>query len=72
MGPESIEVGDVVQIDPTLDGRFGGCFLLVTKVRSWGVAGYVVMPGKGAVYHRIDTDAITRIDSIWRVPRRAS
>lgn len=31
-----IKPGDVVQIDPSHDERFGGCFMLVTDVKSWG------------------------------------
>jgi len=33
--------GDVVQIDPEHDSVFGGHFLVVTEVASWGVQGYV-------------------------------
>jgi hypothetical protein len=42
-----LEVGDVVQIDPTLeDSFFGGCFMLVTKLKSFGAMGFIAMPGK--------------------------
>jgi hypothetical protein len=70
MDPENIGVGDVVQIDPTHDVRFGGCFLVVTKVRAWWVAGYVTIPGGREVYYRIDIDAIARIGAVgWVSPQ---
>jgi len=43
----NIEVNDVVQIDPASDEVFGACFMIVTEVKSWGVQGYVQVPGKG-------------------------
>jgi hypothetical protein len=48
--------GDLVQIDPAFDPRFGGCILLVTEVKSWGVQGAVRMPtadGAGDAYYRV-------------------
>ena len=51
----TIAVGDVVQIDPEHDDRFGGCFLIVTEVRSWGAIGYVRVPGEdaGDAFYRV-------------------
>ena len=45
----------VIQIDPAHDSRFGGCFLQVTERRSWGVIGYVAIPGDdgGQAYYRL-------------------
>jgi|HubBroStandDraft_3_1064219.scaffolds.fasta_scaffold04924_7 hypothetical protein len=45
---------DVVQIDPAHDEVFGGCFLIVTEVKPWGVQGYVQVPGKGQAYYRCE------------------
>lgn len=39
-----IEVNDVVQVDPRVD-VFGGCMVVVTEVKSWGVQGYVQSAG---------------------------
>ena len=62
-----IEIGDVVQIDPEHDPTFGGHFLVVTEVKSWGVQGYVTpLPvnrgePRGLAYYRIEFDKIARI-----------
>ncbi len=37
-------VGSLIQIDPESDRRFGGCCLVVTEVKAWGVIGYVNVP----------------------------
>ena len=39
------QVNDVIQIDSEHDERFGGCFIQVTEVKSWGVKGFVAIPG---------------------------
>jgi hypothetical protein len=36
-----LEIGDVVQIDPTIDTVFGGQFMVITNLRTWGAQGYV-------------------------------
>ena len=52
------DVGDVVQISPTLEDQFfSGCFMMVTEVKSWGVQGFIAIPGErgkppGAAYFR--------------------
>jgi len=51
-------VGDVVQIDPEHDPVFGGCFMVVTKPKSFGAQGAVLGPGMngldgtGVAYYR--------------------
>jgi hypothetical protein len=40
----NVAVGDVIQIDPEQDRRFGGCLLLVTEVKGWGVVASVLVP----------------------------
>jgi len=50
-------VGDVVQIDPAHDLRFGGCFMVITEVRNWGYIGYFSIPGEtGLAYYRVRFD----------------
>ncbi len=44
---DRVQVNDVVQIDPEVDGMFGGCLMIVTEVKLWGVQGYVQIPGQG-------------------------
>lgn len=61
---ETIQVGDVVQIDPAHDPVFGACLLVVTEVKSWGVQGYVPIPKHPSsveAYYRVPFDKIQRI-----------
>jgi len=52
-------VGDVVQIDPAHDQRFGGCFMVITEPKAWGAQGYVSIPGKtGVAYYRCPSEAM--------------
>ena len=45
-------IGDVVQIDPEHDEKFGGCFMVVSEPKSWGAKGYISIPGeKGLAYY---------------------
>lgn len=48
-----IAPGAVVQIDPASDEVFGGCMVIVTEVRGWGVIGYMQMPEKERAYIRL-------------------
>ena len=47
---QPIATGDIVQIDPhcTTNPLFGGCMLVVTETRVWGVQGYVQALGAGS------------------------
>lgn len=45
--------GDVVQIDPAHDERFGGCFMQVTERKDWGVQGFVKVPAGGMAFYRV-------------------
>lgn len=60
-----ININDVVQIDPAHDGVFGGCFMIVTELYSWGVQGYVQIPGEkgGQAYYRCKFEHVYRIGS---------
>jgi hypothetical protein len=42
---------DVVQIAPEHDERFGGCFMMVTKLTADGPMGFVEVPGEGRAYY---------------------
>lgn len=57
----TVEVGDVVQIDPEHDDTFGGCLLVVSNKHVWGVRGYVQVPGLQHTYHDVGFNAIERI-----------
>jgi hypothetical protein len=47
-----MEIGDIVQIVDKKE-RFYPCLLIVTEVKSWGIQGYLHVPGKGQAYYRI-------------------
>lgn len=68
----NVEVGDVVQIDPDSDGRFGGCLLTVDELKGWGVCGFVTAPSAAGpqVYpYRAESGVIRRIGrAAFRVP----
>lgn len=59
-----IEVGDLVQINPEYDSRFGGCIMIVTEIKSWGVQGCVIGPAaeKAAhYYYRCPTEHFVKV-----------
>lgn len=59
---DGLEEGDVVQIDPKYDDRFGGCFMTVTDVRAWGAVGYFGIPGeKGVAYYRCKWEGMEKV-----------
>lgn len=69
---EAIEAGDVVQIMPDHGGFFGGCFMLVTEARPWGVVGFIAIPAAqrgqppSAAYYRAASHEFLRIgESRW-------
>lgn len=55
-------VNDIAQIDPR-DTRFGGCFMIITELKDWGVAGFVTLPGKERTYVRKKWDDIQWVGS---------
>ena len=62
---ETTRVGDVFQIDPAVE-MFGGCFIIVSEVKSWGVQGYVRVPGEGDAFVRKRWDVLQRIGiAVW-------
>lgn len=63
---ESLEFGDVVQINPEVDSKFPACFMVVTEVKSWGAQGYVTIPGRGNAYYRAKHENMEYIgQAIW-------
>jgi len=65
-----IEIGDIVQVNPLLNETFGGCMVVVTEVKSWGIQGYVQSAGvEGQQYIRLNFDdfEITGGKAIWSV-----
>lgn len=48
--------GHIVQVRPDADPEFGGCLVVVSEVKSWGIVGYVSLPGSSGgveVYVRV-------------------
>ena len=67
---QDVVVGDVVQINPDNDEVFGGCFLVVEEVKSWGFQGYCSMPGKdgGVFHHRVKREDCSRVGpAFWKL-----
>lgn len=57
----------VVQVNPDVD-TFGGCMVVVTEIKSWGIQGYVQSAGvPGQQYIRLEWDKFenTGGTAIW-------
>lgn len=53
MDKRELKIGDIVQIDPAHDDRFGGCLMVVSEPKSFGAQGYFSIPGSsGLAYYR--------------------
>lgn len=64
MDKATLEIGDIVQIDPAHDERFGGCLMVVTEPKSWGAQGYVVgpqAPKAGIYYYRCKHENMVKV-----------
>ena len=64
-----IEIGSIVQVDPNKE-VFGGCMVVVTEVKSWGIQGYVQSAGvEGQQYIRLPFEEIyvTGGRAVWSV-----
>lgn len=74
---QGIDVGDVVQIDPattTQGSFFGGCFMIITEVKSFGAQGFICMPGNrgempGAAFFRCKSEDMVRIGRAEWTPK---
>lgn len=54
-----IQVNDVVQIVP--EHEWGGCFLMVTEVKSWGIQGFVQIPINRQAHIRLKHEDYVKI-----------
>lgn len=64
-----IEIGSIVQVDPS-KAVFGGCMVVVTEIKSWGIQGYVQSAGvEGQQYIRLPYEEIQQTNgkAIWVV-----
>lgn len=64
-----MNVGDIVQVNPEVE-VFGGCMVVVTELKSWGIQGYVQSAGvPGQQYIRLKTEQIkpTGGKAVWVV-----
>jgi hypothetical protein len=62
----AISIGDVVQIDPAHDEMFGAALMVVEEIKSWGLQGYVNVPGQGLAYYRVPNGKFVRIGkAVW-------
>ncbi len=53
MNNQAIKQGDIVQVNPEKE-MFGGCMVVVTEIKAWGVQGYVQSAGvPGQQYIRL-------------------
>jgi hypothetical protein len=65
----NIEVHDIVQVAPDYE-MFGGCMVVVTELKSFGIQGYVQSAGvQGQQYIRLKFEAIkpTGGKAVWVV-----
>lgn len=64
-----MNVGDIVQVNPEVE-VFGGCMVVVTEIKPWGIQGYVQSAGvPGQQYIRLKTQQIeaTGGRAVWVV-----
>ena len=64
-----IEVGSIVQVEPSKE-VFGGCMVVVTEIKTWGIQGYVQSAGvEGQQYIRLNFGDFepTGGKAIWEV-----
>lgn len=65
----SYELHEIVQVRPDFD-TFGGCLVVVTEVKSWGIQGYVQSAGvPGQQYIRLKHEDIAKTGgkAVWIV-----
>lgn len=61
---------EIVQVNPERE-MFGGCMVVVTEVKPWGIQGYVQSAGvQGQQYIRLQTEEFqpTGGKAVWVVP----
>ena len=65
----NVEVSDIVQVNPSKQ-MFGGCMVVVTELKGWGIQGYVQSAGvPGQQYIRLNWEDIepTGGKAVWVV-----
>lgn len=72
MTPRPLEIGEIVQISPEGNGRFGGCLMVVSEPKGFGAQGYVTVPhvdGPQQAYFRCKFEDMepTGGQAEWRV-----
>ena len=78
MNKNDLGACNVVQIDPQnkTNPMFGGCFLIITEVKDWGVMGYVQSLGEdmkigGQAYIRLKWEDIEPVgEATWMLDRQ--
>jgi hypothetical protein len=64
-----IQPFEIVQVDPSKE-MFGGCMVVVTEVKTWGIQGYVQSAGvPGQQYIRLKHEDFERTGgkAVWTV-----
>jgi hypothetical protein len=70
MDKRPLHIGDVVQIDPAHDERFGGCLMMVTEPKSWGAQGFISTPAhSGRYYYRCKFEHMEYVGATSWVPQ---
>lgn len=72
MDARDIATGDILQIDPAHDPRYGGCLMVVEEVKTWGYQGYVLTPAGGRVYYRVPNGGYAKVGRARWLPEDVS
>lgn len=65
----TIEINDIVQVHPEKE-MFGGCMVVVTELKSWGIQGYVQsagVPGQQYIRLKFEDFDSTGGKAVWVV-----
>lgn len=66
-GDDIIQEGYIVQVNPQVE-TFGGCMVVVTELKDWGIQGYVQsagVPGQQYIRLKFDDFEITGGMAVW-------
>jgi len=64
---KDLKVGDIVQVFPDIE-TFGGCMVVVTELKSFGIQGYVQsagVPGQQYIRLKFDEYEPTGGKTVW-------
>lgn len=71
-----LKPGAIVQVNPDehKDGFFATCFVMVTEVKTWGIQGFVPVPGErgelpGRAYCRLKWEEIELVGAAEWIPQ---